>query len=212
MNEEKINIRVLTPFGPGIAKTKIPTPIITKLNEYFDKINSNTSKTSELNHGNKLVGNVSKELKIEHQFAKECGWTYFLSKITEIYIKALTEKNIKKFSIIETWIVSQFEHEYNPTHWHSGHISGAGYLKIPNTMGSNFQKKNMYNYNGHLQLIHGTRQFLSHSLFNIKPELGDFYLFPNYLMHTVFPFRETKEERRCISFNALIDEEIYNVY
>ena len=54
--------------------------------------------------------------------------------------------------------------------------------------------------------------FTCPSTFNITPEVGDFYLFPNYLMHTVFPFKDTDEERRSISFNAFIDEDIYNVY
>ena len=48
--------------------------------------------------------------------------------------------------------------------------------------------------------------FLSHSTLNIKPVVGDFYFFPNYLMHSVFPFKNTLEERRSISFNAKIDE------
>ena len=54
--------------------------------------------------------------------------------------------------------------------------------------------------------------FLSHSTMNIVPKVGDFYLFPNYLMHTVYPFSGNDEERRSISFNAVIDDEIYNVY
>ena len=32
------------------------------------------------------------------------------------------------------------------------------------------------------------------------------------MMHTVYPFSNSKEERRSISFNARIDDEIYNVY
>ena len=31
-------------------------------------------------------------------------------------------------------------------------------------------------------------------------------------MHSVFPFKGTDEERRSISFNALIDENIDDVY
>ena len=54
--------------------------------------------------------------------------------------------------------------------------------------------------------------FLCKSTLNIKPQVGDFYFFPHYLMHTVFPFKNTDEERRSISFNANIDEDIYNVY
>ena len=75
------------------------------------------------------------------------------------------------------------------------------------------QKKETIGYRGgNLQLIHGSRMFLCHSTYNIIPEVGDFYFFPNYLMHTVFPFKDSDEERRSISFNANIDDEIYNVY
>ena len=54
--------------------------------------------------------------------------------------------------------------------------------------------------------------FLNHSTLNIKPVVGDFYFFPNYLMHTVYPFSGTDEERRSISFNARIDDDIFNVF
>ena len=54
--------------------------------------------------------------------------------------------------------------------------------------------------------------FMCRSTLNIKPEVGDFYFFQHYLMHTVFPFKNSNEERRSISFNANIDEDIYNVY
>ena len=54
--------------------------------------------------------------------------------------------------------------------------------------------------------------FLSESYLSIKPEVGDFYFFPHYLMHTVYPFKGTKDERRSISFNAKVDDEIFNVY
>ena len=54
--------------------------------------------------------------------------------------------------------------------------------------------------------------FLQKSTFSILPEVGQFYFFPNYMMHTVYPFTDSDEERRSISFNAKIDDKIYNVY
>ena len=123
------------------------------------------------------------------------------------------KKKITKFQLVNSWIVRQFENEYNPTHWHGGHISGAGFLKVPETLGKHVQEKQNREYRGgNLQLIHGSRMFLCHSTMNIVPKVGDFYFFPNYLMHTVFPFKNTKDERRSISFNAYIDNDIYNVY
>ena len=122
-------------------------------------------------------------------------------------------QNITKFQIIQTWIVRQFKNEYNPTHWHGGHIAGAGFLKVPKDLGLHIQKKRNKEYRGgNLQLIHGSRMFLNHSTLNIKPVVGDFYFFPNYLMHTVYPFKNSQDERRSISFNAKINDEIYNDY
>ena len=54
--------------------------------------------------------------------------------------------------------------------------------------------------------------FLCNSTIKLTPKVWDFYFFPNYLMHNVYPFSDTDEERRSISFNAEIDDNIYNVY
>ena len=86
-------------------------------------------------------------------------------------------------------------------------------MKTPKTFGEPVQKESKSeNSNGHLELIHGSRMFLSNSSVKFKPEVGNFYFFPNYLMHTVFPFTDTDEERRSVSFNAKVDDQIYNVY
>ena len=53
---------------------------------------------------------------------------------------------------------------------------------------------------------------MSDSKYEIVPEVGDFYIFPHYLMHAVYPFKDTNEERRSISFNAVIDEKSFNVF
>ena len=104
----------------------------------------------------------------------------------------------------------QFENEYNPLHSHGGHISGVGYLKLPDNYGKTVQSDKKNNYNGNLQLVHGSKNFLSPISLNIEPKVGDFYLFPNYLMHSVYPFKHKNAERRSISFNAFIDNSIYN--
>ena len=70
------------------------------------------------------------------------------------------------------------------------------------------QKKNL---NGKLTLLHGSKMFNSESVFEVTPQIGDFYLFPNYMMHSVYPFYG-KNERRSVSFNATIDDNIYNIY
>ena len=207
------NFSVSRPFGPSIAKVKIPDNILNEINKYIDKTITDSDKMNELNYGNNLAGDVSQEFRLENEFMERSGWLNFLASSVQKWIKIMQNREVKKFNLINSWVVRQFKDEYNPVHWHGGHISGAGFLKIPETLGKHFQEKRDREYlGGSLTLIHGSRQFLSNSKLQIKPSIGDFYLFPNYLMHTVYPFKGTKEERRSISFNAYIDEDIYDIY
>jgi hypothetical protein len=209
---DKIDIKVVRPFGPTYAHVRIPNRILDSLNDYIDNLIKDENKKAKLNFGESLVGDVTQEFLIEREIAEKSGWLNFLGTCIQKWIEIELNKKITKLDVIDTWVVRQFKNEYNPTHWHSGHISGAGFLKVPKTFGKYVQKKNKDYYGGTLQLINGSRMFLSPSVEKIVPKVGDFYFFPHYLMHSVFPFNGTDEERRSISFNAKIDENIYNVY
>ena len=202
---------IIKKFGPSILRVKIPISIVDEINNYVDKIIKDEELSKKLNHGDQLVGDVTQEIKLEPEFMQKSGWGNFLGVSVGKWIASEIGKKITKFNVLESWVVRQFKNEYNPVHWHSGHISGAGFLKLPSTFGNFKQKKTQKSYSGgHLELIHGQKNFLSNPVFKIVPEVGDFYFFPNYLMHTVYPFKDSKEERRSISFNASIDQNIYN--
>ena len=210
MSEKKIEIQ--RPFGPSVAKVKIPIRMIEILNNYVDKVILDKKKAEELDFGDQLAGNVKQEFRLEEDFLTSSGFLDFLASSSYSWISMADKKKITKFKILSCWIVRQFENEYNPIHFHSGHISGVGYLKLPKNLGEPVQSSKKINNNGRLSLIHGNRMFNSHSTCDLIPEVGDFYIFPHYMMHTVYPFNGSKDERRSISFNALIDENIYNVY
>ena len=210
---EEVKYQIIRGFGPSIFKITIPKSIIEILNNYIDQIINDKQKQTDLNFGNKLVGHVTQEFLLEKEIMETSGWLKFLSMSVHKWIELETKRKITKFNLNNSWIVRQFQNEYNPTHWHSGHISGAGFLKVPKNLGGHKQKLKENNYTGgNLQLIHGSKMFLCESILTIKPKVGDFYFFPNYLMHTVYPFSDSDEERRSISFNANIDENIYDVY
>ena len=210
---DKVDFEIFKSFGPSILKVKIPENIINNLNNYVDQTISDDKKIQKQNLGEGLVGDVTQEFSLEQDIMEKTGWGNFLASCVSNWINMEMKKKITEFKIRKSWIVRQFKNEYNPTHWHSGHISGAGFLKVPNTFGKHVQnKQNRVYRGGSLQLIHGSKMFLCESTFTIVPKVGDFYFFPNYMMHTVFPFKDTNEERRSISFNADINNEIYNVY
>jgi len=203
---------LIKPFGPSIFKAKIPEELVKDLNKFIDNIVDNEDRSKQLDVGKDLVGDVKQEFKLDKEFVEKSGWLKFLGDSVAQWIFRDTGKKISEFRLIETWIVRQFENEYNPIHWHSGHISGAGFLKVPKTLGKHIQENKADYRGGNLELIHGNRTFLSQSRYPIKPEVGDFYFFPHYLMHTVYPFKGTNDERRSISFNGLIDNKIFNIF
>ena len=57
--------------------------------------------------------------------------------------------------------------------------------------------------NGTIDFVNGQKGFLSKSIFNIVPKERDLLIFPNYLVHTAYPFN-INAERRSFSFNAKI--------
>ena len=210
-----MSIQLIRAFGPTIAKIKIPNEMVKALNDYVDGLIIDKKKSKELSAGANLAGDVTQEFKLEKEFSQRVGWLDLISKGVFQWIKMSTNQSIKEFKMIDSWIVRQFQNEYNPVHMHGGHVSGAGFLKVPKTFGKYVQeeKDGVKNYaGGTLNLIHGSKQFLSKSTFQIRPEVGDFYFFPNYMMHTVYPFKDTDEERRSISFNAFVDQSIYDTF
>ena len=183
----------IKPFGPSIGKTKISKKFLNILNKEID----NKVLTKKNDYSSKLASQIKKEIKISNNFIKK-NLEREIKKNIKDFLKNEKIKKIKNIKILNLWVVSQFKDEYNPIHYHNGDISGVGYLKVPNTLGINPQKNKKNNNNGKIDLIHGSRQFLSNSTMLITPEVGFFYFFPHYLMHTVYPFNGTDEELSLI--------------
>jgi len=205
--KNKMEHQILKPFGPSIIKIKIPQDTIDQMNLFVDEMVQNKEKLEKFNEGSKLAGNVYQEFLMNTDFMKKIKWGEFIAQASNHWIWEEKKSQLKSFQIIKSWIVRQFKNEYNPIHFHTGHISGVGYLKVPNTMGKTFQKEKKINHNGKLVLIDGSKKLFCSPTYIITPKVGDLYLFPSYLMHTVYPFSGTDEERRSVSFNAKIDDQ-----
>tara|TARA_Y100000389_G_C17279453_1_gene422169 strand:+ start:193 stop:801 length:609 start_codon:yes stop_codon:yes gene_type:complete len=200
-------MKILSPFGPKITIIKIPKIIIKKINQEVDKILIDKKQLIKSDYSKKLVGQVKQEIKLSPYFIKK-NLIKFIGSNVKKYIKMCTNKNIKKLNLKNLWVVRQFKNEYNPIHFHSGNISGVGYLKIPKNI-TKSQKK--LKTNGTIDFIHGSKSFLNKSLFNHKPKVGDLILFPNYLMHTAYPFNR-EGERRSFSFNIDLDKKTFDIF
>ena len=191
---------ILSPFGPKLGKIKIPSKIITKLNEEVDKIIESKSKTKRSDYSKKVVGQVYQEIQISKNFINKY-LKKFIAKQVSNYLKKTINVKPKKFLIKNLWVVRQFKNEYNPVHYHDGYVSAVGYLKVPKNL---TKSKKKLKTNGTIDFINGTKTYLNNSIHNHKPKTGDMIIFPNNLMHTAYPFN-VDGERRSFSFNLDLD-------
>ena len=189
----------IKPFGPSIGKTKISKKFSDKLNNEFDS----KSISKKIDYSSKLASQIQNELKISNNFIKK-NLEKELKESINKFLSNEKIQNIKEIKILNFWIVRQFKGEYNPIHYHEGDLSGVGYLKLPKGMTNNKMVKNKkLKTNGTIDFINGQKGFLSKSIYNVVPKIRDLLIFPNYLMHTAYPFN-IEGERRSFSFNAKI--------
>ena len=104
------------------------------------------------------------------------------------------------------WINDMFAGEYNPCHFHASKNSLVGlssvlFLKTPDTYGEEIINPKTPS-NGHLEFIGGQQHSLAISQLRLSPKVGDFFIFPYTLVHTVYPFSGTDQVRRTLSYNC----------
>ena len=193
------------PFGPVMGYFRMPQTFVDQLNAAMNEQLDD--------HSENLVGKVTQELRFDQNLiniaAAGLGQTLIEYHAYAMKRGAMGDYDPStrqyELQIMAGWFVRQFEGEYNPLHIHTGcTISCAGYLKLPEGIEAEWEEdyKDHHPSHGHIQFAHGTDTF---SNFMAKPRVGDFYIFPSYMFHCVYPFR-TKGERRSFSMNLAVKE------
>ena len=214
--------RKLLVLGTRIGKIIMPKEIVSDLISITDKsINTNED------FGYALAGQIKNEKVLTK---KDLGpiWAWLENEVN-LYIKTIlkdidinfkprsaSSENLEIDASIESmWTVSQVENEYNPVHYHGDvksfedlspncQVSSVLYLKIPKRSTRKLKNKKS-NPDGFIEFISQgfgtTLQSLSSGSMRFKPIVGHLYIFPSWLLHTVYPF-VGKGERRSISFNS----------
>ncbi|WP_415893745.1 putative 2OG-Fe(II) oxygenase [Neptuniibacter sp. PT8_73] len=185
-------IELLSPFGPLIAKTKLPVELIEKINLFADQHISKTQSSEFMLPEDVVFGGAP-------SLADTVG------SLIGNYVKEAEGSQLDKVIYEVFWIVSQYENTPSPMHFHSGDISGVLYLKVPDEIDPMQEERNYISGRkaGYLNFIEGNKQRFSKSLLSVKPEVGDFYLFPGWLLHGAEPFIGVGE-RRSMAFNATL--------
>ena len=123
------------------------------------------------------------------------------------YLPLIDEPAPRQIKIDVFWIVSQYAGTPSPVHFHSCDISGVLYLKMPQLDREDEELQKTYisgRQAGYINFLIGGKQRFSKSLVSFKPRVGDFYIFPGWLLHGAEPFRGIGE-RRSLAFNAFVE-------
>lgn len=187
-----------SPFGPLIARLRVPEGLLERLNGYVDS--RVAADQGRLDHFSVP----------ESVFAE--GGERSLSALTARWIARYAgladDREASRVRFENFWVVRHFAETFSPVHFHSGDVSGVLYLALPDSI-ANEREEERKSYisarrAGYITFFIGGKQRFSKSLISFKPRVGDFYIFPGWLLHAVEPFRG-EGERRSMSFNAFVD-------
>ena len=212
------------PFGPPIGYAKLPKELINDLNEGCDKIVNDKKLTKSSDHSHALVGQVEQELLIPKDIINKWGkWlgtqvrTYVTGYFNQLYIpkqnileaskeQAVQAINRTQTNVLSAWYIRSFAGDYNPVHTHSNcHLTCVGYLKVPDLSKERKKKgsKQKYSPGGTLEILSSvgvTNSVFENDRYAFTPKVGNWYLFPANIRHSVYPF-SCDGERRSFSIN-----------
>ena len=206
LNQENKELKIYSPFGPSIGHCKLPQELIDDFNKDCDDIVADKEKSKLHDYSHKLVGNVRQQLIITPEVFEK--WAPYFQDLMRAYMAAHPESMqpppAQKIKFRATWYVRTFNGDFNPAHYHANcHTSCVGYLSLPEGMQKEWEReaKDHYPTAGTIELQYGQIQLFSNNTVRMKPSVGDYYIFPWWMYHMVYPFR-TKGERRSFSFNV----------
>ena len=184
-------------LGTLIAGFDVPMQMIDDINAIYDKHIDELPK-----HNHKLAGKIVDEHKIDHLIPDHHKY-HFQSMFRTYLIEV--EKLQYDIKLNSAWVNEMRAGEYNPFHFHLGKtdlgLSSVLPLKIPKTYGKEVSIPEIPS-NGNLELIGGSQDLLGRNQLKTSVQVGQFYIFPYSLMHGVYPFYETDEKRRTLSYNC----------
>ena len=209
---------LIRPFGPLILKSKLPDEMVKKINEYVEL---------EENKDKKFPNLLSRDIcntYLNELFAKKIGFVNFVENLGNQYLKSRlytggevflesihgSSYNECKEVYTDAWVNRYFAGDFTPVHKHSSFISGVAILKISTDLikEQNYKDEKLReeeSLNGNLQFIMNSSDCLCDNLWNAPQEIGAVFIFPGWLMHHTYPFKN-KKERRTISFNLSLGE------
>ena len=199
-------------LGQSILKYKVPLEVFVGLNELYE-----TKKKHLPNATKQLAGKIPDEVSLfytgptnkmmhAHSYVSDDTLKWFYS-IFDHYLKWNNTREYR-MSINSIWVNEMKAGDYNPVHIHQGKIwtglSSVMILKLPKDMGPEIARPDVP-MNGQLQIMgNASGQFVTAD-YSPRMKIGDFYVFPYDIRHTVYPMTNKKARRRTLVCNCDVE-------
>ena len=199
-------------LGQTVLKYSVPLEIFVTLKDLYEK------RKKELPKANKqLVGKIKDEVSLhysgenspkmhQHNFLSQdtLKWFYSVFKHYLDWNKVVYHR----MNINSIWVNEMKANEYNPVHIHQGMfytgLSSVMIMKLPKEYGIEYSSPDKP-MNGRLQIIGAAAGQFAKTDYSPNMKIGDFYIFPYDMRHSVYPFNTTKEKRRTLVCNVDVD-------
>ena len=198
----------LRPFGPALGHTTMPDEVVKAFNDDID----GGSKGPDWS--GRLVGKVNEERLIPTDVLEPYKMFFtnaalrYVANYASRYCKPIADDVRPQVTIHSAWYVRQGPGDFNPVHLHTNaELSCIGYLQMPDGIEEEWKEDDQDHYpaQGHVEFMHGSPTFLNRATFMVRPQAGDFFIFPADMYHTVYPFK-SEGERRSFSMNIVLSE------
>ena len=191
-------------WGPYVMKTKMPDYIVKRLLKDGNKLRKKDS------YNEKLAGHLNHQFlyKVETQ-----NWFYreihpIINAYREGHCKFHGEENLAvELGFNDLWVNYMKPGDFNPLHTHGGDYSFVLFLDVPEKLSKeqkDFEGTSMkpgmlgFEYTQQAKPPWATTGVV------VKPETGDFFMFPALLQHWVAPFK-SNVTRISVSGNMKIE-------
>jgi len=178
-------------FGPYVMKTKCEQRIIDDLLEAGNKLKNNKDKGYQHKLASIGIDTFKFEKQTEEKFYQDI--TPYMQAYRKGHCKyhRIEERTVKIRSI-DLWINYMKPGDFNPIHTHGGDYSFVLFLDVPEILSKEQREFNGTTVGpGELMFEYSqqARPRWSTTGYAIKPQTGDFLIFPALLQHWVIPFR-----------------------
>ena len=188
-------------WGPYVMRTKVPDYIIKKL-----KVEGKKAKQS---YNHMLAGHLDNQFlyprKVQEWFYKEIHPIIQTYRDGHCKFHGIEKLNVELLAD-DLWVNYMKAGDFNPLHTHGGDYSFVLFLDVPKQL-----KKEQDDFKGtstepgslQFEFTQQARPRWATTGQSIRPETGDFYMFPALLQHWVCPFK-SKITRISVSGNLRI--------